>query len=55
MKSSLLIATACLVAVLSTIGAALPYPILPPLFAAGVGNGLNHFMGLPPKLLPACW
>jgi len=51
MKTSLLIATACLVAVLSTIGAALPYPILPPLFAAGVSNGLNHFMGLPPKLL----
>ena len=51
MKTSLLIATACLVAVLSTIGAALPYPILPPLFAAGVSNGLNHFIGLPPKLL----
>ena len=52
MKSPpLLIAAACLLAMLSTIGAALPYPILPPLFAAGVGNGLNHFLGLPPKLL----
>lgn len=51
MKSSLLITAACLLALLSTIGAALPYPILPPLFAAGVSNGLNHFLGLPPKLL----
>jgi DHA1 family tetracycline resistance protein-like MFS transporter len=52
MKSTpLLIAAACLLAMLSTIGAALPYPILPPLFAAGVSNGLNHFLGLPPKLL----
>ncbi|MGV7207297.1 MFS transporter [Oxalobacteraceae bacterium A2-2] len=51
MKSPLLISSACLLALLSTIGAALPYPILPPLFAAGVQNGLNQFMGLPPKLL----
>ncbi len=48
---TLLIAAAFLLAMLSTIGAALPYPILPPLFAAGVSNGLNHFLGLPPKLL----
>lgn len=46
-----LIVAACLVALLSTVGAALPYPILPPLFAAEAGNPLNHFMGLPPKLL----
>jgi DHA1 family tetracycline resistance protein-like MFS transporter len=51
MHISLLIAAACLLALLSTIGAALPYPILPPLFASGVANGLNQFMGLPPKLL----
>ncbi|NRR34098.1 MFS transporter [Oxalobacteraceae bacterium] len=51
MKNSLLITAACLLALLSTIGAALPYPILPPLFAAGVTNGLNTFMDLPPKLL----
>lgn len=51
MKTSLLIASACLLALLSTIGAALPYPILPPLFAAGAPNGLNTFLGLPPKLL----
>lgn len=51
MHLALLIAAACLLALLSTIGAALPYPILPPLFASGVANGLNQFMGLPPKLL----
>jgi DHA1 family tetracycline resistance protein-like MFS transporter len=51
MRPSLLITTACLLALLSTTGAALPYPILPPLFAAGATNGLNAFLGLPPKLL----
>ncbi|MES2299552.1 MAG: MFS transporter [Pseudomonadota bacterium] len=51
MKTPLLIATACLIALLSTIGAALPYPILAPLFADGTANTFNHFMGLPPKLL----
>jgi len=51
MKTSLLITAACLLAILSTIGASLPYPILPPLFAADASNDLNHFLGLPPKLL----
>jgi DHA1 family tetracycline resistance protein-like MFS transporter len=51
MKDALLIAASCLLALFSTIGASLPYPILPPLFAAGVANNLNHFLGLPPKLL----
>jgi DHA1 family tetracycline resistance protein-like MFS transporter len=51
MKTPLLIGAACLLALLSTIGASLPYPILPPLFAAGASNGLNTFLGLPPKLL----
>ncbi|MBV7534194.1 MFS transporter [Duganella sp. sic0402] len=51
MKTPLLIFSACLLALLSTIGAALPYPILPPLFADGSSNGLNTFLGLPPKLL----
>jgi DHA1 family tetracycline resistance protein-like MFS transporter len=51
MHTRLLIAAACLLALLSTTGAALPYPILPPLFASGAANGLNQFMGLPPKLL----
>ena len=51
MKNTLLIASACMLALLSTIGASLPYPILPPLFAPGTVNNLNHFLGLPPKLL----
>lgn len=51
MRSTFLILSACLLALLSTIGASLPYPILPPLFAAVTANDLNHFLGLPPKLL----
>ncbi len=55
MKNALLIATACLLGLLSTTGASLPYPILPPLFAgvetAGAANGLTSFLDLPPKLL----
>ena len=51
MRSSPLILAACLVAFFSTVGAALPYPILAPLFAAEATNNLNHFWGLPPKLL----
>lgn len=51
MKTVLLIASACLLGLLSTTGASLPYPILPPLFAGGSGNALTNFLGLPPKLL----
>ena len=51
MHSRLLITAACLLGLFSTIGASLPYPILPPLFASGAANGLNTFLGLPPKLL----
>jgi MFS family permease len=51
MKNKLLVLAACLVAFFSTVGAALPYPILPPLFAADAANDFNHFLGLPPKLL----
>ena len=51
MKTVLLIASACLLGLLSTTGASLPYPILPPLFAAGTVNDLTGFLGLPPKLL----
>ena len=47
----LLIAAACLLGLFSTIGASLPYPILPPLFASGASNELNTFLGLPPKML----
>ena len=51
MKNVILITAACLLALLSTIGASLPYPILPPLFAAEAPNAFNNFMGLPSKLL----
>lgn len=51
MHIPLLIASTCLVAFLSTVGAALPYPILALLFAADAVNSFNHFLGLPPKLL----
>jgi DHA1 family tetracycline resistance protein-like MFS transporter len=50
-QNALLIATACLLGLLSTTGASLPYPILPPLFVAEASNSLNNFLGLPPKLL----
>ncbi|MET0264463.1 MAG: MFS transporter [Duganella sp.] len=51
MKHPLLISSSCLLALLSTVGVALPYPILAPLFADGAANGLNTFLGLQPKLL----
>lgn len=51
MKTVLLIASACLLGLLSTTGASLPYPILPPLFASGADSALTSFLGLPPKLL----
>jgi MFS family permease len=47
----LLVLAACAVGILSTIGASLPYPVLPPLFADGGANGLNAYLGLPAKLL----
>jgi DHA1 family tetracycline resistance protein-like MFS transporter len=50
-QNALLIATACLLGLLATTGASLPYPILPPLFVAEASNSLNNFLGLPPKLL----
>jgi MFS family permease len=50
MKHRLLIGSSCLLALLSTIGASLAYPLLPPLFSSAA-NALNTFLGLPPKLL----
>ncbi|WP_208278306.1 MFS transporter [Massilia oculi] len=51
MNERLLIGTLCGLGLLSTVGASLPYPMLAPLFADGNVNGLNSFLGLPPKLL----
>lgn len=50
-KNALLIASACLLGLLSTTGASLPYPILAPLFGNDSGSALTAFLGLPPKLL----
>ncbi|MBD8632535.1 MFS transporter [Oxalobacteraceae sp. CFBP 8755] len=51
MNERFLITTLCALALLSTVGASLPYPMLAPLFADGSIHGLNSFLGLPPKLL----
>lgn len=51
MHTRLLITAACLLALFSTIGVSLPYPILAPLFASGAENGLNQWMGMPPTVL----
>ena len=51
MKHALLIASACLLGLLATTGASLPYPILAPLFGAPEPSPLTGFLGLPPKLL----
>jgi DHA1 family tetracycline resistance protein-like MFS transporter len=50
-NNALLIASACLLALLSTTGASLPYPILAPLFGGASGSALTSFLGLPSKLL----
>jgi len=41
----------CSVALMSTVGVALPYPILAPLFVDGPVDAFTHWAGLPPKLL----
>ncbi len=47
----LILFTVCLVALMSTAGVAMPYPILAPIFVNAAADGFNHFLGLPPKLL----
>lgn len=42
---------ACVIAFMSTVGVALPYPILAPIFVDLPASQFNHFLGLPPKLL----
>lgn len=41
----------CALALMSTVGVAMPYPILAPIFVDGARDGFTHFMGLDPKLL----
>lgn len=47
----LILLTVCLVALMSTAGVAMPYPILAPIFVNSAPDAFNHFLGLPPKLL----
>ena len=47
----LLVLAACLLGHLSTVGAALPYPILPPLFVGPHPDPVSQFLGIPPKML----
>jgi len=46
-----LLIASCAVGLFASIGASLPYPILPPLFADGQVNAINSFAGIPPKFL----
>lgn len=50
-QSKLIFYAACVVALMSTVGISMPYPILAPIFVDAVPNNFNHFLGLPPKLL----
>lgn len=45
------VAAVCLLAMMSTVGMAMPYPILAPIFVGGPVDGFTHWAGLPPELL----
>lgn len=47
----LLLWAVCALALMSTAGVALPYPILAPIFVGGPVDGFTHFGGLRPELL----
>lgn len=46
-----LMVAVCAVTLLCTIGVAMPYPILAPIFVDGPADGFTHFAGLPPEWL----
>lgn len=50
-QPGLILFAICVVALMSTAGIAMPYPILAPIFVDAVANNFNNFAGLPPKLL----
>lgn len=50
-RSDRLLVLVCLVSLLSTVGMALPYPILTPLFVNGPADGFTRFAGLPSEWL----
>ena len=46
-----LLAAVCAVTLLCTIGMAMPYPILAPIFVEGAADGFTHFGGMAPEWL----
>ncbi len=50
-RSKLIFIATCAIALIANTGAALPYPILAPLFVDVAPNGFNHFWGIEPKFL----
>lgn len=47
----LVLMAVCALALMSTLGVALPYPILAPIFVGGPVDNFTHFAGLDPRLL----
>ena len=43
--------TVCAMALMSTMGVSMPYPILAPIFVGGPIDGFTHFAGVDPRLL----
>ena len=46
-----ILAAVCLLGLMSTVGVAMPYPILAPIFVSGPVDDFTHFAGLPPSVL----
>ena len=46
-----ILAAVCLLGLMSTIGVAMPYPILAPIFVGGPVDGFTHFAGMQPSVL----
>ena len=46
-----ILAAVCLLGLMSTVGVAMPYPILAPIFVGGPADGFTHFAGMPPSVL----
>ncbi len=46
-----ILAAVCLLGLMSTVGVAMPYPILAPIFVGGPVDGFTHYAGLQPSVL----
>ena len=46
-----IVAAVCLLALMSTAGVAMPYPILAPIFVSGPADRFTHWLGVDPQLL----